>query len=339
MKKILTAIQQYLKDGKDVVLASVIAADGSTPRGTGAKMVVLADGSTSGTIGGGAVEYAATQQAVAVHQSREPVARGYDLSANDRANLGMICGGQTTVYYQYFSAADPEAVAMFDQAASVAGQDVDAWLVSEIADGGVAATGIYIDGEMRFGDIDPRAIEEYCGPQSVLTKGNPAYYVEPIARKGRVYVFGGGHVSQALVPELSRVEFSCVVFEERERFLTQECFPDAVERIHGDFKDIGRKVSIGPSDYVVIMTRGHMADYEVVEQALATPATYVGLIGSHRKFGTTVDRLHVAGFDDTDIARIHNPIGLDILAETPAEIAVSVAAEMIRHRAEHRRRA
>lgn len=334
MKKILTAIQNYLNDGQDVVLASVIAADGSTPRGTGAKMVVLADGTTSGTIGGGAVEHAATLQAMEVHKTKLPLAKGYDLSANDRANLGMICGGNTTVYFQYFSAADAGAKAMFDYAAEAAGRNVDAWLISEIADGGLAETGIYAEGALRFGkDIDTGAIADCFGPQSVLTKGDPAYYVEPIAQKGMVYVFGGGHVSQALVPVISRVDFSAVVFEDRERFLTREFFPDAAGLVHGDFTDIGDKVTIGPRDYAVIMTRGHMADHEVLEQVLRSPATYVGLIGSRRKFGATVEKLHAAGFDDTDIARIHNPIGLDIKAETPAEIAISIAAEMIRHRA------
>ena len=101
----------------------------------------------------------------------------------------------------------------------------------------------------------------------------------------------------------------------------------------GDYRDIGAKVTLLPEDYVVIMTPGHQADFEVLEQALRRPTAYVGCIGSRHKVAATRARLLAAGLTDADADRIHSPIGLDIGAETPEEIAVSIAAELIAVRA------
>ena len=100
------------------------------------------------------------------------------------------------------------------------------------------------------------------------------------------------------------------------------------------FRRIFDKVSLTADDYAVVMTPGHQADYEILEQVLRTPATYIGCIGSRKKVALTRERLAAAGFSQQDIDRVRAPIGLPILAETPEEIAISVAAEMIRHRAE-----
>lgn len=114
-------------------------------------------------------------------------------------------------------------------------------------------------------------------------------------------------------------------------------FPAAASVIQAEFGCIANEVTIRPQDSVVIMTKGHIADYTVLAQALRTPATYIGMIGSRRKIAGTHARLRDDGFTDADIARIHNPIGLAIKAETPEEIAVSIAAKMILHRASHRK--
>ena len=109
----------------------------------------------------------------------------------------------------------------------------------------------------------------------------------------------------------------------------------ALGTVGGDFRRIFDKVSLTADDYAVVMTPGHQADYEILEQVLRTLATYIGCIGSRKKVALTRERLAAAGFSQQDIDRVHAPIGLPILAETPEEIAISVAAEMIRHRAEH----
>lgn len=149
---------------------------------------------------------------------------------------------------------------------------------------------------------------------------------------GIVYVFGGGHVAQALVPVLAAVDFQCVVLEDRAEFCNRELFPQAYDVKWIDNKRIGDFVSIGKEDYVCIMTRGHKDDILVQEQVLKSPARYIGVIGSRAKKAAVFAKLSEQGFTREDLARIHTPIGLAIGAETPEEIAVSIAAEMIQIR-------
>ena len=103
--------------------------------------------------------------------------------------------------------------------------------------------------------------------------------------------------------------------------------------IQGDFKDIFASVTLSEQDYVVIMTRGHQADFEVLAQALKKPLSYIGCIGSRSKIAATKERLKALGFPDDCYDRVHSPIGIDIKGETPEEIAVSITAELILHRA------
>ena len=158
--------------------------------------------------------------------------------------------------------------------------------------------------------------------------------MEPLTRAEIVYVFGGGHVSAELVPLLAHVGFSVAVYEDRAEFGNAERFPDAVRIIRAPFEEAGTRISITPDDAIVIMTRGHQGDFVVLEQMLRTQAGYIGVIGSRHKIAATNRRLIETGIPETALGRIHTPIGLDIGAETPAEIAISIAAELIAHRAQ-----
>lgn len=207
--------------------------------------------------------------------------------------------------------------------------------------------------ESCFGDCDlsgTQAAEEgmICGGTlrvhyQYLGKGMPdlektmeklRQEYECALKSGKVYIFGGGHVSQALVPVLASVGFRCVVLEDREEFLQKELFPGAweVRRVCND--RISETVKIREEDYVCILTRGHKDDMIIQAQVLQTKASYIGVIGSRRKAAAVAaalkEKYHISS---EELKRVHTPIGLPIGAETPAEIAVSIAAELIRCRA------
>ena len=336
MEALFCTMRDTLKSGGDLVLCTIIASSGSTPRGSGAKMAVFADGSTQGTVGGGAVEYESVRLANRALAERTAFTHGFNLSHNQTADIGMICGGQVVVYFQFFEGGDQRAIELFSAITALFAQRRNTWLVTQICEGCVRQMGIYSreDG-LRFlnDEIDERAILPLVRPRAVLKKGEPSYYVEPLTTAGYAYLFGGGHVAQELVPVIARVGFAPVVFEDRPDFARKELFPEAAETIVGSFTDIGASVSITQDDYVIIMTRGHQADFEVLRQVLLTPAMYIGVIGSRSKIATTNQRLIAAGIPEAELSRIHAPIGLPILGETPAEIAVSIAAELILHRA------
>ena len=149
----------------------------------------------------------------------------------------------------------------------------------------------------------------------------------------RVYIFGGGHVSQKLVPALAAVEFRCVVLENRKEFCKPSLFPDAEEVRLIDYARVLQEISLTGNDYVVIMTRGHRDDLLIQSQVMRTPVRYIGVIGSKQKTAAVTAALREMGFTDEEFQRVHAPIGLPIRSETPAEIAVSITAQLILIRA------
>lgn len=150
---------------------------------------------------------------------------------------------------------------------------------------------------------------------------------------GRVYIFGGGHVSQALVPALTAVEFRCVVLEDRAEFCRSELFPGVEEVLLIDNSRVADFVELTKEDWVVIMTRGHKDDLLIQSQVMKAPVRYIGVIGSRQKTAAVTAKLRDMGFSNADFQKVWAPIGLPIRSETPAEIAVSIAAQLILERA------
>ena len=326
MKEILYAMLAALERGEDTMLCSVLAADGSSPRGAGAHMAVFADGSALGTVGGGAVERQSIALAQQLLREKRDALRRFALHPAAENSTGMVCGGDVTVGFQRFTPAEPAAVEVLRAWRDALGSGRNVWLNLAFEGETVRELRLLTADDLRHGTESFFTAKPYWDGRT---------YVEPVVRAGRVYLFGAGHVGRALVPVLSYVGFEVTVYDNRAELASAERFPAAHRLIIGDFRRIFEKVTLTADDYAVVMTPGHQADYEILEQVLRTPATYIGCIGSRKKVALTRERLAAAGFSQQDIDRVHAPIGLPILAETPEEIAVSIAAEMIRHRAEH----
>lgn len=340
MIEFFKALRERLKKPESFVLTSIVASSGSTPRGNGAKMAVFEDGSTMGTIGGGNVEYLSTKEALRVLKEKCSMTKGFNLTKNQTADIGMICGGNVVVYFQYINGGDANFTAMLDHMLRLYDADTDAWLVTAIKEGAACQTGVYdkMSGLNFMDGVTEAQLLPFLKNTSIRTGTEPDYFVEPLIQSGWVYVFGGGHVAQELVPVIAHVGFKVVVYEDREHFADPRLFKGVHHTVYGDFKDFTDQIQIKAQDYVVIMTRGHQSDYEVLYQALQTPAAYIGVIGSRHKIAATTKRLLEAGIAMEDINRMHTPIGLPIKGETPAEIAISIAAEMILIRSEHKER-
>ena len=325
MREMLKLMRSRLLAGEDLVMVTVIASSGATPRGAGARMLVGQSGRLRGTIGGGAVEYRSEQIAKTVLQEKSSRGHDFTLTRDDVQNLGMICGGACNVFFHYLPAGDPEILALAEGAEERFLKGRDAWLVSDMADGG----------RLYLADKTDASLTPYLTrhPHRVQTEGRDLY-VEQIVTGGRVYVFGGGHVAQELVPVLAHVGFRCVVMDDRPEFADKALFPAAEQVVLGDFHRIADYLTIGSEDYVCVMTRGHAGDTVVQAQVLKCHPCYCGVIGSrHKAAGVRKVLKEEYGLTEAELDQVTTPIGLSIQAETPAEIAVSIAAQMIQHRA------
>ncbi|MDR2403901.1 MAG: XdhC family protein [Spirochaetaceae bacterium] len=336
MKKLLNAIRDGFSRKENLVLVTIVAGSGSTPRGPGAKMLVGSGGRITGTIGGAIPEYLAIETGKTLIAEKRSALREYILHPNEVADLGAKCGGEVRVFFQYLDAEDRELVPVLDAGLRCFSSREPSWLITRTDGGGSALAVVEGDRIVAQSGALPPDLGPFLKPAGVWREeGDKTWFAEPLVREGFVYVFGGGHVAQELVPLLDHLGFRCIVFDDREEFTRRELFPKAEGIIRGDFQDIAAHVSIGPQDYVVVVTRGHVSDYDAEAFALKTPARYIGVIGSRTKLAFVSDRLRALGFTGKDLnaERVHAPIGLDIKSETPAEIAVSIAGELILVRA------
>ncbi len=335
MKQLFEKLLAAMTQGRDAVLVTVAASSGSTPRGAGARMLVTAAGREHGTIGGGMVEYRAQQVAGEVLRARNSRAEDFVLRKSEVRDLGMICGGDVTVDFHYMPGGDEGTIALCKAALAAFDGKERCWLVTNVTPGAPGELSLYSAKGRLGGSPVPTEVEKALGwrPCRVTAGDSSAYYVETLARPGRVYIFGGGHVAQALVPVLSGVDFRCVILEDREDFCRPELFPGVEECRLVDMDHIDPGAPVTGEDMICVITRGHASDFEAEAFALGTEAGYIGVIGSRRKTEIINARLLERGFTREDLARVTTPIGLDIRAETPAEIAISIAGQLILHRA------
>ena len=165
--------------------------------------------------------------------------------------------------------------------------------------------------------------------QGLVCGGSLDVFIEPILATPTLYLFGGGHVSLAISKIASVAGFETVIVDDRPAFANKERFPDAIETYAGAWEETFPQLGLNDFSYVVIATRGHKGDLTCLRWALTTPARFIGMIGSRRKLIEFSKVLETEGVSAHQFERIHSPVGLDIGAITPQEIAVSVVAEMI----------
>jgi xanthine dehydrogenase accessory factor len=340
--EITKAALALFEAGRRFALVSTLETSGSSPRHSGAAMIVRADGSISGTVGGGALEGRAIQTALEVLHTGASRIMEFELTNADSAGLGMICGGRGRLLVECIdpaAGADPDVFAALGGLLAGGGRG---WLVTGVAPatGGVEGLTVkraLVDTAGNVSGDPPLPLEKLQGLPKMggALGGHTAgelrgIYVQPVGVPGTVYVFGAGHCGKSLVPLLGLVGFRTVIVDDRGEFANAERFPDADEVVvPGSLHSVMASLPVDEQSYLVIMTRGHLFDRSVLAQALRTPARYVGMIGSRKKIAETYQALREEGFTDEDIARVHAPIGVTIGAETPEEIAVSIAAELI----------
>ena len=344
MQEVIQEAVKLLDEGEECVLATVVRTKGSTPQKPGAKLLVRKDGSGVGTLGGGCVEGDIWFAAKEIMRRRGgPEFRDYLLNEDIAARDGLVCGG--TMYFfidplwsaQEFLPFGQEMLESYEGAAPVA--------VATIVKGSdaIGAKMIYRDDGSTYGSLGSSELERQAreAADRVASLGNNEYlvadngvevFVEGFTTPPTLVIMGGGHVGKATSRLAHMLGFRIYVVDDRPEFANKERFPEAEETVVADYSNGLDNLPINANTFVIAATRGHRYDDLALEAAIQTPASYIGLLGSRRKTLLIYRRLLGLGVSPERLKAVRAPVGLDIGALTPEELAVSIMSEIIMHR-------
>ena len=323
-------VEDYLKNDKIGAIATVILRDGSAPRDVGAKMFVGEDGRIYGTIGGGNLEHSVYKQALSTMGTEKPEMIHIRMDSKEVASDGMICGGNVDVLLEPVHVKN---IGLYRRLGELKRMGLNGVLVTQFNGENYLKTVIEENAETS-GDIiaeeDKTAFLKHIHSTNLQFKDG--IIVEALHIAPPLYVFGAGHVSQFISKMAKMVGFYVVIIDDRKEFANSERFPDADEILVEPFHNVFNMLQFTGSEYVVIVTRGHQFDTDVLKESMKRKTKYIGMIGSRGKVKMVLEHMKELGFDPEAVDSVYSPIGLSIHAETPQEIAVSIVSELIKVR-------
>jgi len=297
----LSTFLELQKDGKKAVLCIVAETKGSCPGKTGFKMTVPPEGSCTGSVGGGSMEYRVITRARRMMENQEQkpvvVSFAHTENADPAERSGLICAGNQKIVLVPYIPVDT-------QAGNRKGLLVD-------------------EAGMRFSETPP-------GKSGLSSSADSWIYTEKLSDPPTVYIFGGGHCSLALTPVLNSLNLRVVVVDNREHVWTMAENTQAWKKTVCDYEDVSDLVRSDGEALVVVMTASHTGDTTVLSRMLPKKLKYLGMMASTATGKFVLDKMRSLGFSEQELQRVHTPIGVPIGSQTPAEIAISIAAEIVK---------
>jgi len=343
MKGFYGEVSRLISRGEKLALAKVVATRGSTPREVGAKMLIRRSGEMMGTIGGGCGEAEVRRQAIEALEESRPRLMVVDLTEEVTWETDKACGGVMDLFIDLWGEAERELAQRL-----AASQGKEMALVTTLK-GDLSQPGrklLVIPGEEPLGSLGSPSLDEWAkkaaerglaqGDSRVVNyseaQGSVELFLEVLKPSPTLLIAGAGHIALPLAQMGALLDFQVVVIDDRPTFANQKRFPQADQVIAGEFTKTLHDFPIDKETYIVIITRGHAHDMECLRQVINSSAAYIGMIGSRRRVKGVFKLLKEEGHSEENIARVHAPIGLDIGAKTPAEIALAIMGEIIRVR-------
>lgn len=338
-REIYEEIERQLQAGHPVVQATVVQTRGSVPRKEGSTMLVRKDGSLVGTVGGGCGEAGVIQKArlsLLDGKHREELA---DLTEDISLESEAVCGGTARVFIEAWQPGQ-DNLKLVDLLKNLSNGKEEV-LVHQVVHGEleddprvgeriiVNAEGATLYPEPVTDLILPPAPERI--PHQLKPIGGYEIYSERWNPIPRLVVVGAGHIAEPLESIARECGFDTVIVDDRSLFANRQRFPEASQVVCGPILDVVRQIDLSPHTYVVLVTRGHTLDMDALKVLIEReePLAYIGMIGSKRRISAVYQLLEEQGYKRDLFENVYSPIGLQIASETPAEIAVSVLAEMI----------
>ena len=343
MRDVLVPLRAWWGACETCAMATVVRTWRSAPRPAGAVMLVGPDGSAVGSVSGGCVEGATFDVAIEVRDSGEPQLVRYGVSDNDAFAVGLVCGGEIELFVEPINASTfPELGALVD--AIEAGRHV---ALATVLSGPATGRHLVIDGDTTHGTLSSSRLEDAVRDDAIglLTQGTSAVlhygsdgerraddiavFVSSFAPPPRMIVFGAIDFAAAVARIGTFLGYRVTVCDARPTFATAARFPEADEVVvqwpHRYLAD----TDVDANTVICVLTHDPKFDVPLLEIALRLPVAYIGAMGSRRTHADRLAALRERGLADDELARLHAPIGLDIGSRTPAETAVSIAAEII----------
>jgi xanthine dehydrogenase accessory factor len=305
VREILETVAGWTRDELRVVAATLVGTERSAPREPGAAMAVSDRGDIAGSLTGGCVEPALYEEARAIFAGAPPRLTTYGIAEEDAFEAGLPCGGTIHVFLNEL---EPDVV---EELAAAVRLDEPVAFAQTIAGAAIGA--------QELVPVDGRRDPELEGDVFVL----------PLLPRPRMYVFGALDHAAAVARAGVLLGYHVTVCDARSRFLTRERFPDPDELVVAWPHEFLGSAEVDERSAICVLTHEHKYDVPLLQAALATPAGYIGALGGKKTREDRAERLREEGVSDEELARIHAPIGLDIGAKTPEEVAVSVAAEIV----------
>ena len=346
LREILTALESE----QHIMLATIISTTGSTPASALSKMMVSAGGEKwAGTVGGGCMEGDVLQEAIRFYGTGTARILTFHLNETN-IDQGLICGGSVDILIEPISRSD---LPLIKELKSLRDDGSDCIIATFISNDGRATTKHCITTSSDWNDgtiewdrhlphtpqspIDPEAgnlqdiarkVYRHNETKRIKTEIGE-WILEPLNGTPSLIIFGGGHVSKYISRAAAMSGFHVTVVDDRPEYANVQRFPEAFKTMAEDFHEALQHIEIKSSTYIVIVTRGHRSDEEILERVISSPAKYIGMIGSQRKVLTTYEHLAKKGISVQLMERVHAPIGIEIGATTAEEIGISVVAQLI----------
>ncbi len=342
MRDVICELIKSLEAGRPVAYCRLVETRGSTPQKAGALMLVFADGSQAGTLGGGCVEAEVKRRALAVLENGNAEVATFQLDSDYGWDDGLICGGRMGILIEPLRAgAAPEYFQQLSTLVERGGGFTEAIVFDEAASGLMETTSYLFDEHDQLLAALHASLNDL--PDAIATGLRPlASRPRPYAAHGvgyltvqprcRLVIVGGGHVGHAVGRLAADLEFDIWVVDDRDEFTSEARFPFAERRIAGDIEQVLPELEITRDTYCLIVTRGHHHDQRALYHLVQRGARYVGLIGSRRKIKLIFDDLLDEGISAESLGQVYAPLGIEIGSQTVPEIAVSICAELVSHR-------
>lgn len=351
IKDIYEAVASLTAQGEPVATATIVRTRGSVPREVGAKMLVRRSG-ILGTVGGGCGEAEAWRAALSAIDTGQPTTVVADLTEDIDLKSRGVCGGIMDVFVEPWT--DAEEARRVVEALGDPGRVAIATIVEarRLPVGTsrrlVISANRAPSGTLGLAALDARVLADAhealergrsrtttyaLGPADGLdVEGEVDVFVEVFVPPPKLLICGAGHIAVPLAAVARILGFGVAVLDDRSSFANRERFPEADEIVVGGFEETLRGYPLTRDTYVALVTRGHSYDVESLRTVIHAPVAYIGMIGSRRRVWAVFKLLHAEGVPAEKIARVHAPIGLDVGAETPGEIAVAIGAELVKVR-------